>query len=126
MSRNPYDMVVLLRAVEGGPATGNAAGPSLASGRVAGAHNRKVDVGLGDHVEEVRENVFGGDGKDLHDLAVAEARVAHRLDVSFGDVSALAHNLGCETYGSICLRVAGRTPAIEGHLLGADFGEVQT
>src|SRR5262245_46297579 len=93
----------------GGLATGKCQQPSVASGRVAGAHDRKVDVGLGDHVEQVRENVLGGDGEDLDDLAVAETRVAHRLDVSFADVSALTHNLGCETYGSIRLRIAGLT-----------------
>src|SRR5215211_1116966 len=124
-SRNPYDTAVLLRAPEGGLTTGNSRQPPLASGRVACAEDRKVDVGLRDHVEQVREDVLGGDGKDLHDLAVAEAGVPDRLDVGLGDVSALTHDLGRETHGGIRLRVARLALTIEGDLLGADLGEVQ-
>jgi len=53
----------------------------MVSGRGAGANDRKVDIGVRDHVEQVGEDVLRGDRKDLHDLAVAEAGVADRLDV---------------------------------------------
>src|SRR5271165_5564505 len=85
-SRNPYDMTVLLRTPEGrADDREKPPAPPLASGRVAGANDRKVDVGFRDHVEQVREDILGGDGEDLHDLAVVEAGIAHRLDVSLND-----------------------------------------
>jgi hypothetical protein len=99
--------------------------PALASGGAGGANDRKIDISLRDHVEQVGEDVLGGNSEDLHDLAIAEAGIADRLDVSLGDVSTLAHDPGCETHGGIRLRVTGRTLAIESDLLGADLGEVQ-
>src|SRR5262245_55865354 len=84
--------------------------PALASGGAGGANDRKIDISLRDHVEQVGEDVLGGNSEDLHDLAIAEAGIADRLD---GDVSTLAHDPGCETHGGIRLRVTGRTLAIE-------------
>src|SRR5262245_26056858 len=91
----------------------------------SGANDRKIDISLRDHVEQVGEDVLGGNSEDLHDLAIAEAGIADRLDVSLGDVSTLAHDPGCETHCGIRLRVTGRTLAIESDLLGAGLGEVQ-
>src|SRR5262245_14361543 len=124
ISRNPYDMAVLLWTTKGRLATARPPAP-LASGSVAGAHDRKVDIGLRDHVEHVRENVLGGDSENFHDLAVAETGVADPFDISLGDVSALAHDLGGETHCDIRLRVGRLTLAIECHLLRRDLGEVQ-
>src|SRR5262245_1678313 len=96
-------------------AAGGCVGPRapLTSGGVAGAHDRKVDIGLRDHVEDVRKDVLGGDSENFHDLAVAETGVADSLDIRLCDVSALAHHLGGETHGGIRLRVSRLTFAIE-------------
>src|SRR5262249_48015083 len=108
-----------------GLTTGKGRRTALASGGAASANDRKIDVSLRDHVEQVGEDVLGGNSDDLHDLAIAEAGVADRLDVSLGDVSALSDDLGCETDGGIRLCVAGLALAVEGDLIRADLGEVQ-
>ena len=74
-------MAMLLRAGTGGLATGRDRQPELASRGLGGADDREVDVGFRDHVEHVGEDILGGDREDLHDLRIAEAGVADRLDV---------------------------------------------
>jgi hypothetical protein len=69
----------------------------------------KVDIGLRDHVE------------DLHDLAVAEAGVADRLDVSVADVSTLAGVLGSLTHGHIRLGIAAVTVRLRATSSGLIF-----
>ena len=42
--------------------------------------DREVDVGLCNHIEQVGEDILGGDGDDLDDLTIRETGVAHIID----------------------------------------------
>src|ERR1700709_596390 len=88
-------------------------------------HDGEVDVSLRNDVEQVGEDVLGGNGEDFYDLAVTEAGVADRLNVGGGDMPTLAHDLACQPHGGIRLRVAGFALAIEGNLLGADPRQIE-
>src|SRR5262245_27412248 len=67
ISRNLYDMAALLRATPARADDSERLQPALASGGASGANDRKIDISLRDHVEQVGEDVLGGNSEDLHD-----------------------------------------------------------
>jgi hypothetical protein len=89
-------------------------------------NDREVDIGLGDNIEQVCENVLGRDSENLHDLAISETGVTHRVYVGAADVTALAHDLGGEVYCCVRLCVAGFALPVESDLLRSDLGKIQT
>lgn len=101
------------------------ASPRPALGGFARFDDGEIDVGFRDDIEQVGKDVLGNDGDDLHDLAVAEAGVANRLDINVGDMTTLTNDLGREAHGGIGLRVAGLALAIERDFLRRDLRQIQ-
>lgn len=62
------------------------------SSRFGGAHHRKVDVGLGDVVEKVGQEVLRHDRDDLDDLCFAEAGQLHGADIGVAHLAAALRN----------------------------------
>lgn len=62
-------------------------------------HDREVDLGLCDDVDEVREDILGNESNDLHDLSVGEAGGLDRLKLDVADPALSWRGRGCSMNG---------------------------
>jgi hypothetical protein len=81
--------------------------PLLRGGELGGPDDREIDIGAGDDVQIVREDVQRNVSHDLDDLGVGDTGRFRSRDRIRPDGAAIAHDLACQREDRLRMRVVG-------------------